>query len=677
MNARQPPVEPGDTQTPRARRMVVDPVVFGASAVLALLFVAYGALMPDRSAALFGAVQGWVVGTFGWFYVLSVAIFLVFAVYLALSAYGSIRLGPDDSVPEFSYLSWFAMLFSAGMGIGLMFFGVAEPLIHFGHPPGGLAEPATVEAAREAMRISFLHWGVHAWTIYIVVGMSLAYFSFRHGLPLTIRSSLYPLLGDRIHGPIGDAVDVFAVLGTLFGVATSLGFGALQVNAGLNYLFDIEVGLTTQLVLIAVITLIATGSVVAGLNAGIRRLSELNLFLAVGLLLFVLITGPTVFLLSTYLQNTGSYLSNVVDLTFRQFAYTEGEWMGSWTLFYWGWWIAWSPFVGMFIARISRGRTIREFVVGVIAVPTLFTFLWMTVFGNTAIHAVLQDGASELLTTADSNVPLALFALLETLPLASITSLVATVLVVTFFVTSADSGSLVIDMITSGGAENPPVWQRVFWALTQGVVAAVLLVAGGLGALQTAAIASGLPFSMVMLVICLGLFTALRRERVQRSRLLGPPLPVAHLRLDWRQRLAHLVRHQDHGSARRFLQQTVRPALESVLVELRGHGLEVVLEEDADHAVLRILDGEDVGFEYGVRLRSYRNVTFAFVETPAEESRNRHWFAEAWSSASDDSYDVLGLTREALIDDLLSLYSRRVSAHTSGISSEAGDALPR
>ncbi|MEE4383516.1 MAG: BCCT family transporter [Pseudomonadales bacterium] len=671
-------MQEGDPQPPEApagrRRMEVHPVVFGVSAALVLGFSLYGSLATDNAALVFSAVQAWVVDTFGWFYVLSVALFLVFAVALAVSRFGDVKLGPDDAEPDFGYRGWFAMLFSAGMGIGLMFFGVAEPLIHFGAPPGDTAVGGTVEAAREAMRVTFLHWGIHAWAIYIVVGLALAYFAFRHNLPLTIRSALYPVIGERIHGPIGDAVDVFAVIGTLFGVATSLGFGALQVNAGLNYLFGVEVSAGVQLVLIAVITALATLSVVAGLDAGIRRLSELNLVLAVALLTFVLVAGPTVFLLQAYLQNTGSYLSEIVDLTFRQFAWEPTDWMGSWTLFYWGWWIAWAPFVGMFIARISRGRTIREFVVGVIAVPSLFTFLWMTVFGDTAIRAVLQGQATELLVLVDENVPLALFAFLEQLPFSTLTSLVATVLVVTFFVTSSDSGSLVIDMITSGGAEDPPVWQRVFWAVTQGVVAAVLLLAGGLGALQTAAIASGLPFAAVMLVICLGLLTALRREHEGRARLQQPALPVALGGHDWRKRLGHLVRRHDHGTAQRFLGTVVAPALGKVAEELGRHGVEATVEREPDAVTLRIEEATGDGFVYGVRLRSYRTVTFAFVETPAQEARSRHWYAEAWCSATGESYDVLGLAQEQLIDDLLAHYSRWVAARTHPLASPRGAA---
>src|SRR5690606_14034267 len=363
------PTPPGETP-PGLRTSILAPV-FVPTAVVVLALVALSFAAPDTSAALFGRAQAWVADEAGWFTILAVAGFLVFVVGLGASGLGRIRLGPDHSRPDYSYPTWFAMLFAAGMGIGLMFFGVAEPVMHFADPPVG--DPGTVAAARQAMRITFFHWGIHAWAIYAVVALSLAYFAYRHGLPLRIRSSLYPLIGDRIHGPIGHAVDTFAVLGTIFGLATSLGLGVIQINSGLRYLFDAPVGVGVQVGLIAAITLVATVSVFTGLDRGVRRLSEFNMVLAVALLAFVLVTGPTVHLLQAFVQNTGMYVSNVFSMTFNLYAYEPTGWLGGWTLFYWGWWIAWSPFVGMFIARISRGRTVREFVTGVLLVPLGFT----------------------------------------------------------------------------------------------------------------------------------------------------------------------------------------------------------------------------------------------------------------------------------------------------------------
>jgi choline/glycine/proline betaine transport protein len=484
--------------------------VFFISAGLIIAFSFYGGLFSSHAGVTFAALQNWLVTNLGWYYMLVVTFFFVFVVFLASGRFAHIKLGLDDSEPEYPYHSWIAMLFSAGLGIGLLFFGVAEPITHFAQPPTG--ESGTVEAAQNAMLFTYVHWGLQAWATYIVVGLALAYFAFRHNLPLTMRSVLYPLLCEKINGPIGHAVDIFAVLGTMFGVATSLGIGVTQVNAGLNYLFGIEVGPETQILLIACITTMATVSVVAGLNAGIRRLSELNMVLALVLLSFVLLAGPTVSLLGGFIQNFGNYLSNVGFLTFNLYAYEPNEWLGDWTLFYWAWWISWSPFVGMFIARISRGRTIREFILGVLFIPAGFTFLWFSVFGNSALFIELSAQGGEIVSAVTTHMPTALFVFLERLPLTTLASLLATLLIVTFFVTSSDSGSLVIDIITSGGNEDPPIWQRVFWAIAEGIVASVLLLAGGLSALQTAAISSALPFSVVMLFICYGLYKALKGE---------------------------------------------------------------------------------------------------------------------------------------------------------------------
>jgi choline/glycine/proline betaine transport protein len=374
--------------------------------------------------------------------------------------------------------------------------------------------------------------------------------------------------------------------------------------------------------------------------------------------------------MSAWLQNIGSYASDLVDLTFRQFAYQPTEWLGAWTLFYWSWWIAWAPFVGMFIARISRGRTIREFVLGVMAVPSLFIFFWMTVFGDTAIHGVLDGRMDAVMAMVNENMPLTLFVLLEQLPFSMVTSVAAIVLIVTFFVTSSDSGSLVVDMITSGGADDPPVWQRIFWAVTQGVVAAVLLVAGGLGALQTAALTSGLPLAVVMLFICLGLYTALSREHFERTRYLGPALPVARARRHWRHRLEALVRHHDRAAVQRFIEATARPAFESVAMELRTHAVDALLDEAEDQLVLRVLDGEAVVFEYAITARSYRTPAFAFVASGSVDRRSRHWLAEVWCSATGERYDVLGLERESLIDDLLASYSRWIGGSTEALRGE-------
>ncbi len=651
-----------DDQSPPAKKATtIHPPVFFGSAILIIAFVLFGALFTDVASSVFSAVQAWIVNTFGWLYLLAVAIFLLFALGLALSDHGQVRLGPDDSRPDYSYTSWFAMLFSAGMGIGLMFFGVAEPMYHYIGPPVG--DGQTTQAAREAMTLSFFHWGLHAWAIYAVVGLSLAYFGFRHGLPLTIRSALYPLLGERIHGWPGNVVDVFAVLGTMFGVATSLGLGVMQVNAGLEHLFGVPSTKVVQLILIAVITLMATVSVVSGLDAGIKRISELNLVLALLLVIFVLSVGPTIHLLNALVQNVGMYFNNVVELTFRRFAYQEDDWMKSWTLFYWGWWIAWSPFVGMFIARVSRGRTIREFVVGVLFVPVGFTFIWLTVFGNTAIWLDMGPLGGKLTEVLNaSGAPLTLFTMLEGLPLGFITALLATILVVTFFVTSSDSGSLVIDIITSGGSTEPPVWQRVFWALTEGVVAAVLLVAGGLAALQTAAIAAALPFTIIMLFICFGLLRGLNVERMmRRTRNLPSPAAVAlaGTQVPWQARLKTMLHHATLDQAQAFLKDTVRPAFDEVATQVQSETRQVEISDSVDQVTLTVSHDEELPFTYQVTLRGYKVPTFAFPEFRSEDEEERYYRAEVLLDTGQ-TYDVIGFTREQIIADVVAHYDRHL-----------------
>ena len=490
------------------RRLETNPVVFWVSVLVIAVFLTAGVVATDTLERAFQALQEGIARTLGWYYVLIVGAFLVFVVWLGASRFGRIRLGDQQSSPEYRYLTWFAMLFTAGMGIGLVFWSVAEPLSHLANPP--MAEAGTAAAQAEAMRFTFFHWGLHAWGVYVVVGLSLAYFSYRHGLPLSIRSALYPILGERIHGRWGDAVDTFAVFGTMFGVATSLGFGILQVNAGLADLGLLPQSTVVQLALIAVITLAAIASLMAGLDKGILRLSVTNLGVGVALMLFVLVAGPTTQVLSSFVQQVGHYVQTLPETTLWTDAQARSGWQATWTIFYWGWWIAWSPFVGLFIARVSRGRTIREFVFGVLLVPVGFTFLWMAVFGNTAFSV---DAATngELSARVAQDPAIALFGLLGELPLTTITTVLAILLVATYFVTSSDSASLVIDLLTSGGNTDPPKIQRVFWAVLEGGIAAVLLLtgAGGLEALQTAAITTALPFSVVMLIMCYGLVRAL------------------------------------------------------------------------------------------------------------------------------------------------------------------------
>lgn len=487
----------------------VEPAVFFPAVLVILLFLALGIWKAEHTALILEQLNAFLTKNLGWYLILTVSSFLFFCIYLLFSRFGRLRLGPEGSVAEYNFISWLSMLFSAGMGIGLLFYGVAEPLIHYAHPPSGT--PLSIESARQAMNISYFHWGLHAWSTYIIVGLSIAYFGFRKGLPLSLRSAFYPLLGDRIYGPFGHAIDVLAIFGTLFGVATSLGLGVIQVNAGLTRLLDLPQGPQFQLVLIALITAGATLSVVTGLDRGIRRLSEINIVVAVLLLLFVFLGGPTLFILNALVQNVGFFLQNFFQTMFWTEAFTESGWQSSWTVFYWAWWISWAPFVGLFIARISRGRTLKEFIAGALFVPSAMTYVWFTVFGGSAVYFA-HRGDHELLQSTDQQMAFALFDFLNRLPLSDIASTLAIIVIVSFFITSSDSGSFVIDMIASGGKPNPPVFQRIFWALLEGAVAGVLLLTGGLMALQTAAIATALPFSLVLIAMMISLAKALRSE---------------------------------------------------------------------------------------------------------------------------------------------------------------------
>ena len=497
--------------------LVVNPPVFWSSIFILVLSVALTLIFRKGAQETFSQMQAFMAAKIGWLFILSVNVFLLFCLVLAFSGFGKIRVGGKEARPEFSTTAWFAMLFSAGMGIGLMFWSVAEPISHFQTPP--LGEPGSIDAAQTAMNVTFMHWGFHAWGVYALVGLALAYFSYNRNLPLTIRSVFYPFLGERIHGPIGHVIDTLAVLATLFGLATSLGLGVKQMAAGLHHVFPaIANTLPTQIILIAIITAVATLSVFSGLDKGVRILSEWNMRTAMLLLLAVVLLGPTVFILGAFVQNTGSYLANFMQWSFWNESYSGNDWQADWTIFYWGWWIAWSPFVGTFIARVSKGRTIREFVLGVLIVPSLLTFLWMTAFGSTAMRQVLQ-GDPTIANAVAADLSTALFIFVEQFPFSIILSILSIILIAGFFITSADSGALVVDNLTSGGNENTPVGQRIFWAVTGGTVAAVLLVGGGLQALQTASIVTGLPFALILLVMCYSLYRGLSEELEEENKL--------------------------------------------------------------------------------------------------------------------------------------------------------------
>ncbi|WP_276497494.1 BCCT family transporter [Pontibacter litorisediminis] len=491
--------------------------VFWSSIVFLVISIALVLIFRESAETFFSNAQAAVTSNMGWLFILCVNLFVVFCFYVAFSRFGKIRLGGKDAKPEFSTSSWFAMLFSAGMGIGLLFWSIAEPINHFQTPP--LGEPGTPAAARQAMNYTFLHWGLHAWAIYALVALALAFFTYNRQLPLTVRSAFYPFLGERIHGVVGHVIDILAVIATLFGLATSLGLGVQQVAAGLNHVFPAIVNdITTQIILIVVITGIATISVVTGVDKGVRILSEWNIRIALFILVAVLVLGPTVFILGSYVQNTGSYIGNFMQLSFWNEAYSTRNWQGGWTVFYWAWWISWAPFVGIFIARVSKGRTIKEFVLGVLIAPSLLSFLWMTAFGSTALRETLA-GDTTIANAVAADMSTALFVFFEQLPFSTVLSVIGVLLVAGFFVTSSDSGSLVVVSLTSGGNPNPSVGIRVFWALAGGAVAAVLLLGGGLQALQTAVIITGLPFAIILLLMCYSLYRGLDEEAAEETKL--------------------------------------------------------------------------------------------------------------------------------------------------------------
>jgi choline/glycine/proline betaine transport protein len=501
--------------------------VFWPAAGIALAFVAFALLFPAAAEATFDAVQTAIVSTFNWYYVLIAAFFVVFALAMGFSRFGNIKLGQDDDEPEFSTMSWFALLFAAGMGIGLVFYGVSEPLSHFISPRPGV-EGTPAQLAQQAMSQTFLHWGVHAWSIYVVIGLALAYAFHRRKRPRTIRWALEPILGARlVQGAWGNAIDVAALVGTLFGVATSLGLGVIQISAGLDFLGLVPPTIISQAIIIGIITGFVLFSLLSGVGKGMKWLSNINLVLAGVLMLYLLFVGPTEFLLRDVVQSIGNYIQSFVGLSFTVSAYSGDDgvaWQGAWTAFYWGWWISWAPFVGIFIARISKGRTVREFVTGVILVPTLVGILWFTVLGGTAIYGELSGNASLVGEDGTIDVSTALFQMLEGVPGSAVLVVGFLILIGVFFVTSADSGALVMSMIATGGEEEPKNWVRIFFALATALIAFALLIAGGLTALQTAAISIALPFSLVLLAICWATVVAFRRElraydKAERSQL--------------------------------------------------------------------------------------------------------------------------------------------------------------
>ncbi|MBG3952863.1 choline BCCT transporter BetT [Pseudomonas aeruginosa] len=646
----------------------MNPPVFYGAAILILLFAAVVIGFPQRAGEWLLAAQTWASQTVGWYYLLAMTLYLIFVVVTALSGYGKIKLGADHDEPEFSYLSWAGMLFAAGISITLFFFCVSEPLTHFLQPPQG--EAGTQEAARQAMELLFLHWGLHGWGVFALVAMALAYFAYRHNLPLALRSALYPLIGKRINGPIGYTVDCFGIIATVFGLGADMGFGVLQLNSGLDYLYAIPHTHAVQMVLIVLMMGAAISVAVSGVDKGIRILSDINMLLACSLLLFVLFAGPTQHLLNTLVQNVGDYLGHLPGKSFDLYAYGgPSDWLGSWTVFYWAWWIAWAPFVGLFIARISRGRTIREFVFGVLFIPLGFTLAWMSIFGNSALEQALS-GASELGRVAIEQPSMALYQMLQNYPWSRAVITVTVLVSFVFFVTSADSGTVVLSPLSAHGGsadDDGPKWLRVFWGSVTALVTGGLLFAGSIDALKSAVVLTSLPFSLILLLMMWGLHKAFymesQRQRA-RSHSLAPLMSGNGKRSGgWKRRLSQAVHFPSRDEVYRFMNDVVRPAISEVSEVFREKGLAVDAQLDPGNASLslEIGHGEQHRFLYQVLMRGYFTPSFARAGMGGLHLKNRRYFrAEVHLAEGSQDYDLMGYTKEQIINDMLDQYERHL-----------------
>lgn len=492
----------------------IHPQVTFFSVAILMTFIVLTMMYQTESKEFFSSFLSAITSGAGWFFILVANLYVIAALYFAFGRFGNIRIGGKNAMPEFSTPAWFAMLLSAGMGIGLMFWSVGEPMFHYASPSPMFSSvlAQTPESAQAALTVTFFHWGLHPWAIYALVGLGLAFFAYNRGLPLTIRSIFYPILGNKIYGFWGNLIDTLSVLATMIGIATSLGLGVQQINAGLHFLFDVTISTEIQVILIAIITAIATMSVFTGLDRGVKYLSTANMYLAAIFMAFIIVIGPTSYILGAFTQSLGFYITELPEMSFWTETFKGTDWQQSWTIFYWAWWISWSPFVGMFIARISKGRTVKEFIFGVILIPTLLSFLWMSVFGSAALYAEMHDGV-KLVAAVKEDVSTGMFVFLKSYPFAEVSSFIAIILVAVFFVTSSDSGSLVIDHLTSGGKLTSPTAQRIFWAILEGIIAAVLLLGGGLSTLQSVAISTALPFAIVILFIIYALYVGFSEEQ--------------------------------------------------------------------------------------------------------------------------------------------------------------------
>ncbi|EMY33910.1 choline/carnitine/betaine transporter [Arthrobacter crystallopoietes BAB-32] len=660
-----PPLpEPAPDPEPRTK---VNWTVFIGSAAGVLVIALWAILDRESANAVIGTAVTWVGETFGWWYSLIVVAVLAFVLFVALSRVGKTRLGPDHSRPTFNIFTWTAMLFAAGIGIDLMFFSVSEPVTQYLAPPTG--EASTVGAARQALVWTLFHYGILGWGLYALMGLALGYFAYRHNLPLSIRSALYPILGKRIHGPLGHAVDIAALLGAIFGIATSLGIGVAQLNYGLSFQFGIPENTFVQIALIAVAVVMATVSVLTGVEKGIRRLSELNVILAIALMIFILVTGSTRFLFDGIVNNIGDTLARFPSMALDTFAYDRpDEWLNGWTLFFWAWWIAWAPFVGLFLARISRGRTLREFVIGVLVVPFAFILLWISIFGNSALEVVM-GGNAEFGESAMSTPERAFYGLLEQYPLAPLSAAIATFTGLLFYVTSADSGSLVMSNFSShlkDAEADGPKWLRVFWSVATGLLTLGMLLVGGVPTLQSASVIMGLPFSVVLVFIMLGLYKALRLETALadsyqaglHSVLNSRTNAAGGIRRSWRHRLARALDYPGHRQAQCFVREVAVPALDDVRGDLCSRGVKATLETSTveafgiDTADLCVeLDGERT-FKYQI-YPVQRDVPAHARSTAKCE---KYYRIEVFSLEGSHGYDLMGYSTDEVIADVLDHY---------------------
>ena len=643
-----------------------NPLVIGATLFFVVLLVAMILIAPEQTQTLLNAAKSGIFANFSWFYVLAFSVFWGFLVILSVSSLGNIKLGNDEEEPEFGFLSWLAMLFAAGMGVGLMFFGVAEPLTHYlSDITAGTAE----HKQQEALLHTLFHWGIHAWAVYGTIALALAYFGFRYKLPLALRSCFYPLLKERINGKLGDLIDIMALLATLFGIITTLGFGASQLGAGLHQLGWIsENSFSLQMVVIAVVMSLAIFSAISGVGKGVKILSELNLTLAFCLLIFVLVAGPTLYLLSAFSDNIGTYFSNLVQLSFKTYVYEQEHtgWFSGWTILYWAWWCAWAPFVGLFIARISKGRTIREFIFGVLVIPSMFGILWFTVFGNTAIW--LNDGeAAGTLGQMISSPETLLFKFLDYLPLSGVTGLVSLVVISLFFITSADSGIYVLNNIASRDKSlAAPRWQAVMWGVLMSVVAIVLMQSGGLANLQAMTLLVSLPFAMLMLLMCFSLWKGLNADKKYFDTKVNPT-SIFWTGDKWKERLEQMMNQTQEKDILRFLKHTVLPAMRELRQELISKydlsvQINTLLEQDEPAVELVIQKDLMRDFMYGVKSIG-REVSEQLINDDNLPHIQHSMTYEPYTYFFDGrvGYDVQYMDQDELIADMLKHYERYLS----------------